>query len=298
MSTAREASFRAHLPAAVEAGGDLADELDRLLEAARSEWAELDLDADEFLAYVAARMPEEVALAAAFAQLRAADLYLACACGQRKELAIAAFDAEFRPILASVVARFHLRDALPDDALQMLREKILVGDGQRAAKIVSYSGRGRLENWVRATAVRTLIDLTRQAKRGAVEVTVADDVLLSLPSPQGDPRIDHLKKLYSKEFKQAFEEAARALTSRERNLLRQHFVYGLTTEQIGALYQVHRATAGRWLVAARESLVGGTRKNLGRSLGVGGDDIDSIMRIIESQIEVSMTRLLASVSSA
>ncbi len=298
MSARAVAVFRAHLPEGIEVAGDLTGPLQRLLDEARSAWPDLPLTEAEFVAHLAARLPGDLTANAALDQVRGADLFLACACARREPRAIEAFDAAFGPVVESAARKFRLRDALPDDAIQIIREKILVEGAGGVPAIARYSGRGALQNWVRATAVRALIDASRRAKRGAIEVTVADDVLLRLPAGAEDPRLDHLKRLYRHEFKQAFESAIASLTARRRNLLRQHFVYGLTTEQIGSVYRVHRATAARWLLAAREQLVAATRNDLGDRLGVGREDVDSIMRLIESQVEVSMSRLLASVSSA
>ena len=41
-----------------------------------------------------------------------------------------------------------------------------------------------------------------------------------------------------------------------------------TRERIGALYGIHRATAARWIAAAREELGGAIRAELDRLLGI------------------------------
>lgn len=61
-------------------------------------------------------------------------------------------------------------------------------------------------------------------------------------------------------FQLAFRDAVNALTSRERNLLRYHYLSDLSIDQIGTLYHVHRATAARWVAQARERLISDTRK--------------------------------------
>jgi len=264
-------------------------------EAAREAWPDLPLSEADFVAYASERLPVDLEAGQAVEHLRGSDLFLACACSRGDERAIAAFDRELGPVMAGIVRGFRARATAPEDGLQMLREKILVGDADHAPRIESYDGRGKLKNWVRATAVRTLIDLTRRQLKEQCVVTVADEVLVSLPSPDDDPEIDHLKRLYRGEFKLAFESAVFGLEARERNMLRQHFVHGLSTEQIGAVHRVHKATAARRLAAAREHLLSATRKNLVRKLGIERGDVDSIMRLIESQLDVSMERLLATV---
>ena len=52
----------------------------------------------------------------------------------------------------------------------------------------------------------------------------ADGGLEQVPAAVADPEIDHLKSLYRDEFQTAFSDALGALTERERNVLRQHYI--------------------------------------------------------------------------
>ncbi len=82
------------------------------------------------------------------------------------------------------------------------------------------------------------------------------------------------------------------LSHRQRNVLRQHTVFGVTIDGLAVMYRVHRATAARWLDGAREALLAGTRRELMARLHLSPGTLDSIMRLIESQIEISVRRLL------
>jgi len=57
------------------------------------------------------------------------------------------------------------------------------------------------------------------------------------------------------------------------------------------MYRVHRATAARWVAAAREALFEETRARV-ESVGVAGNELTSIVRLVQSQIHLSLTRLL------
>ncbi len=83
-----------------------------------------------------------------------------------------------------------------------------------------------------------------------------------------------------------------ALSPGERNLLRQHFSDGLTVDEIGALHGVHRATAARRVAKARSQLFAGTRRTLMDNLGLNRSELDSVMRMIESNVHVSVQRNL------
>jgi RNA polymerase sigma-70 factor (ECF subfamily) len=55
------------------------------------------------------------------------------------------------------------------------------------------------------------------------------------------------------------------------------------------LYAVNAGTISRWVQAARDSLAGLTRAAMMRELGVGTVDLDSILRLIHSQLDVSLS---------
>ncbi len=75
-------------------------------------------------------------------------------------------------------------------------------------------------------------------------------------------------------------------------MLRYHFLQGLNIEQIGAIHSVHRATVARWLASLRKDLLESTREALARRLDVGDAEVESIMRLIRSQLDASIERLL------
>ena len=79
---------------------------------------------------------------------------------------------------------------------------------------------------------------------------------------------------------------------RERNLLKQSVLFGATVDDLGALYKVHRATAARWIAAAREHLVEETRQRMIAHLRIGPAEYDSILELIHSQLDVSVSRVL------
>jgi len=182
-------------------------------------------------------------------------------------------------------------DRVLDDARQLVREQLLSPrpDGRRG--IESYSGRGSLRGWLKVTVTRRLLRVLRRDRR---EVPISADELFDAISSETDgPELVHLKDRYRDAFKRAFEDAIGGLTPQERNLLRYQFVDGLGSHEIGAVYGVHRATASRWLVLARESLLERTRASLRAELGVASSEIDSIVELVRSRIDLSLKRLLA-----
>lgn len=265
-------------------GGALAD----ALAAARAAWPAVHLEDARFVRHLAERTPAGSSPTEALAAIRTDDLYLACACAASDPAALRAFDGAFARDLRAALAALRLSAAEIDDLAQTLRARFFVGlDGTRP-KILDYAGRGRLRGWVRAAATRTGLNHL-DARRP--EVPLEGGLFDHVPS-SGDPELDHLKRRYRAEFRRAFEEALAALTPREQMLLAQSFVDELGIDQIGRIHGVHRATAARWVVKAREALLARTRANLRALLDVDRFQIDSIMRLIASQLDASLGILL------
>ena len=61
---------------------------------------------------------------------------------------------------------------------------------------------------------------------------------------------------------------------------------------IGSIYRVHRATASRWLVRAREALLDGVRRSLMDQLGANAAEVESILVLVHSQLDLSLSRIL------
>ncbi len=214
------------------------------------------------------------------------DVYLVCACLQGIPEAIEAFDrTQIEPVRRILLRKMTLDSALLDDVLQRLRTD-LFARGSRPSKLLSYSGKGKVRAW-----------LTTVAIRAAREVLPADS---KAPQTLGSvaaatartPELEFLRATHQEHFRAAFSEAMAALSARERNLLRLHLLDGLNVDRIGATYDVHRATAARWIAAARERLVSETRRLLARRLGLHVGEVDSLMALLTSQLDLSISRHL------
>src|SRR5262249_21137283 len=96
------------------------------------------------------------------------------------------------------------------------------------------------------------------------------------------------------ELRAAFARALAALTPRERTVLRQHYVDGLTVDALGALHQAHRSTCARWIEAARDKIVQRVRSHLRRTGALDDRDLETAMRLGRSQLDLSLSRQLAS----
>ena len=269
----------------------LARALSELVDRARVERPGLTIDDTELAGFLAARIDADADPVAAAGGAHAGDLALACACARGVAAALTAFDAEVLPAAAAAVRGMRANDAEVDEAVQRVRERLLVADGDRPPRIADYAGRGDLSRWVKATAVRTYLNQIRSARR---EVPVGDDqVFDDLARPDLDPELAYLKRRYRAELRAAFVDAIGELSDTERNVLRFRHVDGLTVEEIAKLHRVHRGTAHRWLADARDRLTRRTEELLRARLSISGAEYDSLCRLVESQLDWSLSKDLA-----
>jgi RNA polymerase sigma-70 factor (ECF subfamily) len=286
------ALLRARVPTA--AGVD-ADELEAALAAvvacARAAWPDLAVTSTQFVSHLAERVADEPDLLAALRQWHIADLYLACGCAAGDPRALAAFEESILPGAARALGRAGLTGADLEEVLQAVRVRLLA-DGDGGARIASYSGRVPLLPWARLTATRLAVNLRRRRKThgdprppGELEAFAAGQ----------DPELGYLKTRYGADVSAAFQEALAALSSRERNVLRQHFLQGLNIQQIGVLHHAHRATVARWIGHARTVLLEETRRILRARLRLDTSELDSVMTLARSQMDVSLGTALSAV---
>jgi len=244
----------------------------------------------ELAAYIADRLMEEGDLCAVLSRLRVRDLFLAWWSGLGEPAGIAAVEEEFADDLRAIERRFR---RLPvEDARQDLRIKLFTREAGEQPRIHGYSGFGFLRNWLRVTAVRSFLDAARALERRR-EREPNDEFWAGLADSSPDPRLAHLRDQLSAGAKHAFAAAIDALEPRQRNFLRHAHVDKLTLDQIASLYSVHRATVARALARARQQLVEDTRANLAATLRVGEEELESVIRALDTGLDLSLSRVLA-----
>lgn len=179
-----------------------------------------------------------------------------------------------------------------DEALELaqaVRVRVLLPTPGRHARLADYAGQGSLAAWLRVVSVRALFNLRRGP--GGRELPVDQ-----LPEPtlgDADPEVALLRARHRAHFREAFAQAVSALTPRERTLLRLHTLDGLTLARLGAMYGRDASTISRWLDAARDTLLARTRAQLAETLGLDAAELDSVMRLADGELSVSLGRLLS-----
>jgi RNA polymerase sigma-70 factor (ECF subfamily) len=273
-----------------QAGEDLA-ELEQALELAlgRAEAAfpDVSLGREAFVAHLARWLPPDRPARLGLDTLHVEELYVTCAAAAGLPGAIAAIEARYFDKARAALARNPGMASVADEALQRVREALFVGTAKRPPKIGEYSGRGDLGRWIRTTAMRTAMDLLSPVR----EIAVSDEAISRFPLPDDDPAIELMKREYGASFKQALHEALAELPRQTRHELRLYYVEGRGVEQIGAMYGIAASTVSRRLDKARRLLRERTRAALARHLRVGDDELDSILRMIATRLDVSRSAI-------
>ena len=268
---------------------DLEARLDQLCREARETWPEIELNDDTFVAGLAERLPSDVPAESALDKMRPSDLYLALACAQRDDRALAAFHRTHFDGIKAALGKAGPSN-LVDEMAQQLLAKLFVGLRDKGPAIAKYGGRGALASWVQVIAARDV----RSQLRKVVLDEVSDDIekFADHAIEVDNAELATLKQAYRDKFKLAFQRAFGTLEARERNIMRLECIDGLNIDEIGAVFGVHRSTVARWRAAARTSLFKQTRWLFSQEFKVTAQEFDSLMRLIQSQADVSLPRLL------
>jgi len=268
---------------------DLEMRLAEQLAAAEERWPGVSVDGRRFVTHWAAQLARAGDVGAAIGQLHLTDLYLAFACAEGDTGALRAFGT----LLSSVAGAVRSVDGSPsfvDEILQRLRTRVLVPEDGRPARILDYAGRGSLENWLRAGALRLALNARRDAKRGPEPLP--DASLWEPAAPTAERTLELLRGKYAAEFGRALREAFGSLEPGERNVLRMHFLEGMSLNQIAAMYQVNKSTISRRMAKARETLLERTRSQLEHALDLPAPELDSLLQQLGPRLDLSLTSVL------
>jgi RNA polymerase sigma-70 factor (ECF subfamily) len=272
-----------------------ADETEALAAAvagACAAWPGTRGDVAAFREQLAAMLRDSAPLS--LASCHVSDLWLAHACEKGDVAALRAFEEAYLARLPLFLSKLSLDTPQLTEVGQALRAKLFLPDPSGArAKIATYSGRGPLEGWVRIVAVNTALKVLRRERRAAAGGDLDASLAAGAGAGRNDPETEYMKRRYRADFERALADAFARLEAKQRNVLRMAFLDGLTIDAIGVAHGVHRATAARWLSAARESLLAGTRKLLRERLGLSAADLESVVALVASRLEQSLHALLA-----
>ncbi len=264
------------------------DDLDEVLDRARARWPGLTLDREVLAtALRAAGLVEPGARGGPAAALDEFVLAQACAAGD--PVAVAVFEREYVTLVPKYLARIESDAEVIDEVRQRVRARVLVAEPGRAARIGEYGGKGPLGAWLRVVARSVHSNLRRDRPAPA---PTSSAMLQRAASPLS-PEQAALHERYLPTILAAVEAAIAALPARDRTLFKLHYLDGLALDAIGRMHGVHKATVSRWLAAARQQVQEQVTAALAQAAGAAQAEARSLLLLLESQLDVSLARVLA-----
>ncbi len=258
--------------------------LAELLAAARARWPEVAFDPVAVVESLAdSWAPADPAASLVELPPFAVDLVLAQACLRGELTALRVLRREMFARADLVLGRLRLPPADHDDVRQEVEAKLLVGE---RPKLAQYDASGPLPSWIASVAGREGLVLLR--RRQPTEALDEDGLF----DDDDDPELAVLNARHGADFKRAFQAAVSSLSPRDRTVLRALLVDDRSVNDIAALYRVHRVTASRWISEIRRTLLLDTRRRLQQALQLDPSSVDSAIRIVAGQLELSLYRLL------
>lgn len=255
----------------------MSDHIDTAIARAADVWPGLAIDSERLARFVAGRAHDDIR----------PDVVLACACIDGQPTALALFEER---LLAPVAARLRakLGVGVADETIGRLREALFVGTAGGPPKLATYSGRGDLRGWLEVVATR---EAHKVAQR---DHTPGDDQILASLPDDDDLELRHIRAQHRAELGRAFAEALASLPARERLLLRQRYLDGLTFDELAPLHGVHRVTVMRWFARIEKTLLREIRRVLTQRLGLATEEVDHLVDDARSRLELSLRGLLLS----
>ena len=261
------------------AGGDL-DPLRLALARGARRWPAVRLSIEALQAHVTRAQVQPVAL-----EERAEEIYLAASAALGDPAAVAELDRSFLVPASAAVTRVDASEHFIDEVRQELRVSLFTGEKPR---LNAYAGLGGLLDWLRVAAVRTALNL----KRSGWRMLPAEELTLQRLMPQHEPDLAALRHQYLPRLQQAMAESLAGLSTSERNVLRLHFIDGLSLDTLATMYGVHRATIARRLAVIRRAVLDEARLHLGGEQPWTSQTVRSLYRWLARDLHLSAGRLL------
>lgn len=217
-----------------------------------------------------------------------AELWLALACVLGVPSAMQLFERHYLDAVPAALRSWGLSSDELNEVRQRVRIRLFVAEREKIPVILHCAGTGRLRGLLRVTAVRETIRLRK--KTAPSELT---------PALLGEIEFDirGLDRQRHELAKQAFVCAAAGLEPRDRTLLRLHYTRGVSGARLAKMYNVHRATAVRWLDGARTRLMRLFQHELGvLDPALGGEPLGQFDNWFISNVELSLSAILQSVA--
>lgn len=157
----------------------------------------------------------------------------------------------------------------------------LYPSADKSPTLNSYRGYGRLTAWLQTSA-----------RHNAFGPGRVGDGSPYPELPGLDPEEERIRAEIKKPATDALTRTLEKLPEKERRVLTLYLVKGLSLDEIGRLFGVHRATAHRWIQNAQRNL---RRTYIGEceTFGITRDGVDCMFALFDCELSLSLNRLLS-----
>jgi len=214
--------------------------------------------------------------------LRIEELVLARACAAGHDFAWDLFLTRYRAKLYDAGVAIARDESIGRELAGSLYADLygtrVAASGQRVSKLLSYSGRGSLDGWLRTLLAQEYVNRYRAGRRlvsleareaAGEQFAAADDPAVA---PEAGPAREALEA--------AAGETLRDLPAEERLILASYYLDGTTLARIGRMLGVHESTISRRL----DRTVAGLRKRLLERLRQKGLSARQAEEALESDV--------------
>lgn len=283
-------AFRRGLPEGSEEPGETVRALlEQLLESSLIRYGEEPPEPSLvalFFEALGSRAPVDQTLDSWLEALHFEDLFLACLAAGHHAASVKFFCRDYVTVS---VARYGKSDEGRRELAAQVVQHLLIPEPGQAPRLLSYSGRGPLSAWVQMVAKRKAITASQG---GAQQVSYAEEILKRTPA-LADPELDVLKFRYAERFNEALEEALRNLQASDANLLYLSSVKRVPLSATARMEGVSVRTLQRRLATIRQWVFEETRRLARERLGASEEEMSSLLGLVQSQLDVTLHRVLA-----
>ena len=271
-------------------GTDLGIQIEAAFARCRSAFPGLFVRDEAFARYLALAV-RRWSNAATIADLVVEDLYLAYACFTGIPRAANIFLSRYGDVIRRTAKRVTGKPNAEEIA-QALISDLLVGSANSVPEIGDYAGRAPLVRWLEIVAQRAALRWLRTERaKGRVAARASLEPRLGRETPN---EVALFRERHGNAFEQALKEALGRAPKQDRVLLRLRLVNNISVEKIGKMLGMSQATASRRLAKARESLLIDLKTSLKERLRISSTEIASLANLLQSRLDLSISRLLAS----
>jgi len=187
------------------------------------------------------------------------DLAIAAAVAGSDRAAVEEFDRFYIRTRTAVIAKHGLPNDVIADVLQTVRYKMLAKIADLPAAVQVVAG-GDLLGLATVVAHRTAIDFVRKMGRSVAinDAAEFDSLMASIGTPESALGKHQLKEV----LRAALTASLADIVPTDRTILRLHFLHHMSIDDLATLYDVHRATAARWIVKICDDVGAGCRRYL------------------------------------